>query len=284
MAVCVAATWLLLRRTSTGRQLYAMGDNPEGARRVGINIGAMHYLAFGWLGLMAGIAGLMQAHYAQEIVPNALYGRELDVLAAVVLGGARLGGGRGTILGVFLGHHPGRDHPERPEPAGHLALRLQDDHRRHHPGRHHAVQRRRRPPDRLLASASRAEDRLMSTQLLRRTDRGGLSSLIDKDVLGLLALLLVVVVVFGVTAPGFLSASTFTSVAFQLPELGLLTPCHADADHLRRLQSRHHLHGQPVGSRHGLRASESRRGRCGRRLASSSASWRRSRRAHWSDG
>ena len=103
MATCVAATWLLLRRTSTGRQLYALGDNPEGARRVGINVGAMHYLAFGWLGLMAGIAGLMQAHYAQEVVPNALYGRELDVLAAVVLGGARLGGGRGTILGVFLG-------------------------------------------------------------------------------------------------------------------------------------------------------------------------------------
>ena len=103
MAVCVAATWVLLRRTSTGRQLYAMGDNPEAARRVGIGIGAMHYLAFGWLGSMAGIAGLMQAHYAQEVVPNALYGRELDVLAAVVLGGARLGGGRGTILGVFLG-------------------------------------------------------------------------------------------------------------------------------------------------------------------------------------
>lgn len=103
MIVCVAATWLLLRRTSYGRQLYAMGDNVEGARRLGISIGAMHYLAFGWLGLMAGIAGLMQAHYAQEVVPNALYGRELDVLAAVVLGGARLGGGRGTILGVLLG-------------------------------------------------------------------------------------------------------------------------------------------------------------------------------------
>jgi len=103
MTFCVAATWLLLRRTSTGRQLYAMGDNVEGARRIGISLGAMHYLAFGWLGFMAGIAGLMQAHYAQEVVPNALYGRELDVLAAVVLGGARLGGGRGTILGVLLG-------------------------------------------------------------------------------------------------------------------------------------------------------------------------------------
>ena len=103
MAACVAATWVLLRRTSTGRQLYAMGDNPEAARRLGIGIGAAHFLAFGWLGLMAGIAGLMQAHYAQEVVPNALYGRELDVLAAVVLGGARLGGGRGTVLGVVLG-------------------------------------------------------------------------------------------------------------------------------------------------------------------------------------
>jgi len=103
MAACVFVTWLLLRRTTSGRQLYAMGDNPEAARRVGINTGAMHYLAFGWLGLMAGIAGLMQAHYAQEVVPNALYGRELDVLAAVVLGGARLGGGRGTLLGAILG-------------------------------------------------------------------------------------------------------------------------------------------------------------------------------------
>jgi simple sugar transport system permease protein len=103
MAVCVLATWLLIRHSTTGRQLYAFGDNPEGARRLGINIAAMHFIAFGWLGLMAGIAGLVQVHYAQEVVPNALIGRELDVLAAVVLGGARLGGGRGTVLGCVLG-------------------------------------------------------------------------------------------------------------------------------------------------------------------------------------
>jgi len=103
MIVCVIATWTLITRTTTGRQLYAFGDNPEGARRFGINIGAMQFIAFGWLGLMAGIGGLIQAHYAQEVVPNALYGRELDVLAAVVLGGARLGGGKGTVLGCVLG-------------------------------------------------------------------------------------------------------------------------------------------------------------------------------------
>ena len=102
-AVCVLATYLFVRHTTTGRQLYAFGDNPEGAARAGINVAAMQFIAFGWLGLMAGIGGLIQAHYAQEVVPNALYGRELDVLAAVVLGGARLGGGRGTVLGCVLG-------------------------------------------------------------------------------------------------------------------------------------------------------------------------------------
>ncbi len=103
MAICAFTTWILIRHTTTGRQLYAFGDNPEGARRLGINIVAMHFIAYGWLGMMAGIGGLVQVHYAQEVVPNALIGRELDVLAAVVLGGARLGGGRGTVLGCILG-------------------------------------------------------------------------------------------------------------------------------------------------------------------------------------
>lgn len=103
MSICVLSTWLLIRHTTTGRQLYAFGDNPEGARRLGINIAAMHFIAYCWLGLMAGIGGLVQVNYAQEVVPNALIGRELDVLAAVVLGGARLGGGKGTVLGCVLG-------------------------------------------------------------------------------------------------------------------------------------------------------------------------------------
>ena len=103
MIACVLATWVLISLTTLGRQLYAFGDNPEGARRAGVNIWQMQIVAFGWCGMMAGIGGLMQVSIAQEVVPNALYGRELDVLAAVVLGGARLGGGRGTILGCILG-------------------------------------------------------------------------------------------------------------------------------------------------------------------------------------
>jgi len=103
MLICVFLTYMLLNRINIGRQLYAFGDNAEGAHRLGINVTFMRALSFGWMGLMLGIAGLMQAHYTQEVVPNALYGRELDVLAAVVLGGARLGGGRGSVLGCILG-------------------------------------------------------------------------------------------------------------------------------------------------------------------------------------
>ncbi len=103
MIVAALATWFLINRTTTGRQLYAFGDNPEGARREGISPAAMTFIAFCWMGLMAGIAGLMQVNFVKEVVPNALLGRELDVLAAVVLGGARLGGGRGSVLGCVLG-------------------------------------------------------------------------------------------------------------------------------------------------------------------------------------
>jgi simple sugar transport system permease protein len=103
MVAAMAATWFLISRTTTGRQLYAFGDNAEGARRAGVPTVKMQFIAYGWMGLMAGVGGLMQVNLAQEVVPNALIGRELDVLAAVVLGGARLGGGRGSVLGCFLG-------------------------------------------------------------------------------------------------------------------------------------------------------------------------------------
>ena len=103
MVGAIAVTWILIRYTTTGRQLYAFGDNSDGAQRAGVRAASMRFVAFGWMGMMAGIGGLMQVNIVQEVVPNALIGRELDVLAAVVLGGARLGGGRGSVLGCFLG-------------------------------------------------------------------------------------------------------------------------------------------------------------------------------------
>ncbi len=103
LAGAALLTWLLMARSNAGRQLYAMGGNPESARRIGIRIGAMHYLAYGYLGLLAAVGGLLQAHRVGESVPNALYGGELSVLSAAVLGGASLTGGAGSVGGVLLG-------------------------------------------------------------------------------------------------------------------------------------------------------------------------------------
>ena len=103
MAGAALFTWLLMTRTAAGRQLYAMGGNPEAARRVGANIAVLHFVAYGFLGFMAAVGGLLQAHRVGESVPNAMVGTELAVLSAAVLGGASLSGGIGTVPGVLLG-------------------------------------------------------------------------------------------------------------------------------------------------------------------------------------
>ena len=96
-------TWFLLNRTSIGRQIYAMGGNPDAAQRLGFSILRLHLVVYGYMGFVAGIASLVHAQLAQSVAPTVLVGKELDVLAAVVLGGASLTGGVGTVLGTVLG-------------------------------------------------------------------------------------------------------------------------------------------------------------------------------------
>ena len=98
-----ALTYLLLNRTTTGRQIYAMGSNPEAAKRLGFNILWLHVFVYCYMGFLAGIASVIQAQLAQSIAPTVLVGKELDVLAAVVLGGASLTGGVGSVGGALLG-------------------------------------------------------------------------------------------------------------------------------------------------------------------------------------
>lgn len=102
-AIVLLVTAFLLNRLSVGRQIYGLGGNPEAAKRVGCNLLGLQCFVYGYSGLTAGIAGLVQAHRVEEVVPGALIGRELDVLAAVVLGGASLAGGVGTVTGSILG-------------------------------------------------------------------------------------------------------------------------------------------------------------------------------------
>jgi len=102
-AVALVLTLFILSRLTIGRQIYGLGGNPEAAKRMGCNIVGLQCFAYGYSGFMAAIAGIVQAHRVEEVVPYALIGRELDVLAAVVLGGASLAGGIGTVSGTVLG-------------------------------------------------------------------------------------------------------------------------------------------------------------------------------------
>ena len=99
----LVSTWILLNRSNIGRQIYAMGGNPDAADRLGLGMFRLHLIVYGYMGLMAGAASIVQAQLAQSVMPNSLVGKELDVLAAVVLGGASLIGGVGTVFGTVLG-------------------------------------------------------------------------------------------------------------------------------------------------------------------------------------
>jgi simple sugar transport system permease protein len=99
----LAITALLLNRTSIGRQIYAMGGNMDAARRMGFHLFRIHLFVYCYMGMLAGAAAIVQAQLVQTVAPNAIVGRELDVVAAVVLGGASLAGGAGTLLGTVLG-------------------------------------------------------------------------------------------------------------------------------------------------------------------------------------
>jgi simple sugar transport system permease protein len=106
MALLLASfllTWIILNLTSIGRQIYAMGGNPDAAQRLGFSLFRLNLFVYGYMGFIAGIASIAHAQLQLNVTPTVLVGRELTVLAAVVLGGASLLGGVGTVLGTFLG-------------------------------------------------------------------------------------------------------------------------------------------------------------------------------------
>lgn len=99
----VVMTWFLLHRTMLGRQIFAIGGSEESARRIGINVRAVQFFVYVYVGVLAGLAGVIHASMARVANPFDLVGLELSVIAAVVLGGARLAGGYGTLTGTLLG-------------------------------------------------------------------------------------------------------------------------------------------------------------------------------------
>ena len=100
--LCVAVHWLL-RRTMFGRGVYALGGDAESARRAGFPVVRLQVMIYVLVGLLAGIAGMMHVILSRNANPYELAGTELDIIAAVVLGGASILGGRGSVLGAVLG-------------------------------------------------------------------------------------------------------------------------------------------------------------------------------------
>lgn len=99
----VGAGTLLLRHHVVGRYFYAIGGNPTAARYSGIPVRRCQVLAYVLCGLTAALAGLVLGSRLMSGQPNAGVGYELDAIAAVVLGGAAITGGRGSVAGTLIG-------------------------------------------------------------------------------------------------------------------------------------------------------------------------------------
>ena len=103
MLAVFAAGWFVLKRMTFGRYVYAVGGNREAAFLAGVNIKAVTLLVYVLNGLLVGLAGLVLASRLGAGVPNAGLQYELDVIAAVVVGGTSLSGGSGSVVGTFWG-------------------------------------------------------------------------------------------------------------------------------------------------------------------------------------
>ncbi len=103
MAVIALLFGTLLARTRFGRYVYALGGNEEAARLAGINVARVKTLVYVISGACAGIAGLLLMARFSSGSPQTGLGYELQAIAAVVVGGTSLVGGRGTIAGTFAG-------------------------------------------------------------------------------------------------------------------------------------------------------------------------------------
>ena len=94
---------VILNYTVFGRHIFAIGSNEATARLCGIRTRFIKVAMYSCAGLLFGLAGLMQASRLQQGSPTVAVGLELDVIAAVVIGGASLSGGTGSVTGAVIG-------------------------------------------------------------------------------------------------------------------------------------------------------------------------------------
>jgi len=102
LLLCLAVAWVL-KRTMFGRSLYAIGGDIEAARRAGFQVKRTQVSVYMLVGALAAIAGVIHIVLSRSANPRDLVGSELDIIAAVILGGASIFGGRGSVIGTVLG-------------------------------------------------------------------------------------------------------------------------------------------------------------------------------------
>ncbi|RVB88125.1 ABC transporter permease [Mesorhizobium sp. M7A.F.Ca.CA.002.04.1.1] len=100
--IAAVVYWFLLHRTSFGRRVFAIGNNPVAAQFSGVRVGRTKFILFCLTGLMSGIASVLITSRLGSTRPSIAQGYELEVITMVVLGGVSILGGAGSILGVVL--------------------------------------------------------------------------------------------------------------------------------------------------------------------------------------
>ncbi len=103
MAIVFLLAWFMLNHTRLGRYIYALGGNESATRLSGINVDWVKLAVYGLCGALSALAGLIVTSRLSSAQPTAGMGYELDAIAAVVLGGTSLMGGKGRIMGTLIG-------------------------------------------------------------------------------------------------------------------------------------------------------------------------------------
>ncbi|GGA38889.1 ribose ABC transporter permease [Pelagibacterium lentulum] len=103
MLLIYFVAWVVLERTSFGRHVYAIGGNEQATRLSGVRVSRIKLAVYGISGLTTALAAVVLTGRLMSGQPNAGMGFELDAIAAVVLGGTAIAGGRGSIIGTLIG-------------------------------------------------------------------------------------------------------------------------------------------------------------------------------------
>lgn len=95
--------WFILTKTKFGREVYAIGGNSSASYLAGINVGRVRFFVFLLVAVTAAVSGILSTAQTGAGIPQASQGLEMDIITAVILGGASLSGGKGSIVGTFFG-------------------------------------------------------------------------------------------------------------------------------------------------------------------------------------